>query len=96
VEKNQDLYRITKKENEGQSIYTGRNSQAAREGRPEGTNCLLLMSSSGMRVGALSLLKIRNLEKIDKYSLYKITVYENEYEEYVTFCTPECAKAIDC
>lgn len=56
---------------------------------------VLLMSSSGMRVGAIPFLKVRNLERIDKYSLYKITVYENEDEEYITFCTPECAKAID-
>ena len=56
---------------------------------------VLLMCSSGMRVGALPFLKIRNLEKIDKYSLYRITVYENEDEEYITFCSPECAKIID-
>lgn len=56
---------------------------------------VLLMCSSGMRVGALPFLKVRNLEMIDKYSLYKITVYENEDEEYITFCTPECAKAIN-
>jgi integrase len=56
---------------------------------------VLLMCSSGIRVGALPSLKIRNLKKIDKYSLYKIIVYENEDEEYTTFCTPECAKAID-
>jgi hypothetical protein len=53
------------------------------------------MVSTGMRVGAIPLLKIRNLEKIEKYQLYKITVYENEDEEYITFCTPECARAID-
>jgi integrase len=56
---------------------------------------VLLMCSSGMRVGALPLLKIRNLERIDKYAMYKITVYENEDEEYITFCTPECAKSVD-
>src|SRR5918995_2392272 len=56
---------------------------------------ILLMASTGMRVGALPSLKIRNLEKIEKYQLYKITVYENEDEEYITFCTPECARAID-
>ena len=27
--------------------------------------------------------------------IYKITVYEGFNEEYVTFCTPECSKAID-
>lgn len=56
---------------------------------------ILLMSSTGCRVGALPLLKIRNLEKIERYDLYKITIYENEDEEYITFCTPECARAID-
>jgi integrase len=53
---------------------------------------ILLMASAGMRVGAIHLLKIRNLEKVEKYQLYKITVYENEDEEYITFCTPECAR----
>jgi hypothetical protein len=53
------------------------------------------MCSSGMRVGALSTLKVRNLQKIDKYNLYRIMVYEGDDEEYVTFCTPECAAVID-
>jgi integrase len=56
---------------------------------------ILLMYSSGMRVGALPSLKIRNLQKIDKYNLYRITVYEGQDEEYITFCTPECTAAID-
>ena len=55
-----------------------------------GKVAILLMASAGLRVGALPSLKIRNLERIDKYQLYKITVYENEDEEYFTFCTPEC------
>jgi integrase len=60
-----------------------------------GRIAILLMSSSGIRVGALTSLKLRNLERIDKYNIYKMTVYENENEEYITFCTPECAAAID-
>ena len=48
---------------------------------------ILLLSSAGLRVGALPSLRIRNLEKIDKYNLYKIIIYENEEEEYITFCT---------
>ena len=60
-----------------------------------GRICILLMCSAGLRIGALPSLKIRNLERIAKYQLYKITVYENEDEEYVTFCTPECTSAID-
>jgi integrase len=60
-----------------------------------GRTIILLMASTGIRVGALPSLKIRSLERIEKYGLYKITVYENEDEEYITYCTPECARAID-
>jgi hypothetical protein len=49
-----------------------------------GKVAILLMCSSGMRVGAS--LKIRNLEKIDRYGIYKITVYENEDEEFRSDC----------
>jgi integrase len=60
-----------------------------------GRIAILLMSSSGIRVGAIPLLRIRNLERIEKFNIYKITVYENEDEEYITFCTTECTVAID-
>jgi len=56
---------------------------------------ILLMCSSGIRVGAIPSLKVRNLERIEKYNIYKITVYENEDEEYITYVTPECKIAID-
>ena len=57
---------------------------------------ILLLASSGMRVGGIPSLRLRNLERVDSYlNFYKITVYEGYNEEYVTFCTPECAKAID-
>lgn len=56
---------------------------------------ILLMCSSGIRIGAFPYIKLRNLEKIERYNLYKLTVYEGEKEEYITFCTPECAAAID-
>ena len=54
---------------------------------------ILLLASSGCRIGAIPLLHFRDLEKKD--DIYKITVYENDREEYFTFCTPECAQAID-
>lgn len=54
---------------------------------------ILLMVSSGMQIGAIPLLKLRNMEKI--HSLYRITVYEGVNEEYYTFRTPECASFID-
>ena len=50
---------------------------------------ILLMTSSGIRVGALPLLRLGNLEDS------KLTIYENDREEYFTFITPECQKAID-
>ena len=49
----------------------------------------------GLRVASIPSIKIKHLERIDKYYLYKITVYENSNEEYYTFCTPECASFID-
>jgi integrase len=61
---------------------------------------ILILASSGMRIGAIPSLRLRNLEKVklgyhyDQY-IYKFTMYENEQEEYYTFCTPECAAAID-
>ncbi|HKG87160.1 MAG TPA: site-specific integrase [Nitrososphaeraceae archaeon] len=56
---------------------------------------ILLMCSSGMRQGAIHSLKVVHLERIPQYNIYKITVYKNEPEEYITFCSSECAKAID-
>ncbi len=60
---------------------------------PRMKSIILLMASSGMRIGAIPLLKLRNIEKIN--SIYKITVYEGSNEEYFTFCTPECASFLD-
>jgi integrase len=51
---------------------------------------ILIMSSAGLRVGGLPSLKIRNLE-----SNNKLTVYEGDNEEYYTFITPECRRAVD-
>lgn len=56
---------------------------------------ILLMSSAGLRRGAIPLLKFGDLTPIHKYNIYKIRVYSNEVEEYITYCTPETKKAID-
>jgi len=50
---------------------------------------ILLMASSGCRIGAITQLRLRELEKIE--SCYKITFYQGTNEQYYTFCTPECA-----
>jgi len=50
---------------------------------------VLLLASTGIRIGAIPSLKVGNLDN------YKLTVYENDREEYITFITPECKEAID-
>jgi len=60
---------------------------------------ILLLASTGMRIGAIPGLRLRNIEKVEsEYSdngIYKITAYEGFKEEYSTFTTPECTIAID-
>jgi integrase len=56
---------------------------------------ILLMSSSGLRLGAIPELKIKDLTPIDKYSIYQVTVYRKSKSKYITFCTPEARKQID-
>ena len=56
---------------------------------------ILLLASSGVRIGAIPELRIKDLEPIDKYNLYKITVYKKSKAKYITFCTPECRKSVD-
>lgn len=49
---------------------------------------ILLLCSTGCRIGSLPVLNVCSLEKVK--DLYKITIYENEPEEYTVFCTSEC------
>jgi integrase len=58
---------------------------------------ILLMASAGMRIGAaLSYIQVGDLTKIEEYNLYRSKVYANSPKDrYYTFCTPECAAAID-
>ena len=56
---------------------------------------ILLLASTGMRLGALPPLKLRNMIRLaDPEDVYQITIYEGSKEEYITFCTPKAAKAI--
>jgi hypothetical protein len=55
-----------------------------------------------MRIGAIPDLRLRNIEKVRTESgsgpgssIYKITVYENTNDEYVTFTSHECTLAVD-
>jgi tetratricopeptide (TPR) repeat protein len=57
---------------------------------------ILLMSSAGLRVGAIPSLRIKDIEPIDKYNIYKINVYaKSKKSAYFSFCTPECRNVID-
>ena len=62
---------------------------------------ILLLVSTGMRIGALPELRLRHLKKVpldndsSQNSIYQVSVYENTKSEYSTFTTTECAKAID-
>ncbi len=56
---------------------------------------ILILASTGVRLGAIHLLRLGHLTKIEKFGLYQIVVYAGSDDEYVTFCTPEGAKAID-
>ena len=56
---------------------------------------ILLLASSGTRIGAVPDLCLSHLKKISQYQVYQITLYYGTKNEYFTFTTPECAKAID-
>ncbi|HEY6405332.1 MAG TPA: hypothetical protein VIX38_04575 [Nitrososphaeraceae archaeon] len=57
---------------------------------------ILLMASAGLRMGAIPVLRVKDLDPIDKYSIYKINIYGRSLKSrYFSFCTPECRKWID-
>ena len=63
---------------------------------PRDRAIILLMTSSGIRVGAIAYpLQLRDLQSIDKYQIYKITIYRKSSSRYYTFCSPEARKEID-
>ncbi len=57
----------------------------------------LLLVSTGMRRGAIHLLRISDLSPVtwNNNKLYQIQVYARTRDKYYTFCTPEASKAID-
>ena len=62
---------------------------------PRDRAIILLMTSSGIIVGAIAYpLQLRDLHSIDKYHIYKITVYRRSSSRYYTFCSPEARKEI--
>ena len=56
----------------------------------------LILCSTGIRIGALPILRLKHLKKIEDKGFYKFTIYANSPEHrYETYCTPECAQVID-
>jgi integrase len=51
------------------------------------------LESTGIRIGSLQSIRLGDLQHVN--NLYKFTIYRGDKEEYITFCTPECAKEID-
>ena len=50
---------------------------------------VLLLASTGMRIGALPALKVGDINNAT------VTVYAETQDKYITFITPECSKAIN-
>jgi integrase len=56
---------------------------------------ILTLASTGMRREALAGIKPGDMQYLDDYQLYKITIYKRSQQQQVCFTTPEAAKAID-
>jgi site-specific recombinase XerD len=72
-------------------------AQVLQEGCPDLRSkvAILLLCSTGMRIGGLHSLQIGDLTKIEEHNLYRVQVYARTPDKYLTFCTPECATVID-
>jgi integrase len=83
------------KRNHKNAAYTTEQIQKLLDVCDERTKAIVLLyASSGIRLGALPALKIGDLA-IENRGIFMIRVYEGYKEEYITFCTPECAKIIN-
>jgi integrase len=56
---------------------------------------LLFLASTGVRIRAIIELKLQDLQRVPECDLYRVTVYSDSRERYLTFMTPEATKAID-
>lgn len=58
---------------------------------------ILLLASAGVRVGAIPSIYLKHIKRVQKDGIktYQILVYAGHKDEYIAFCTPEAAQAID-
>jgi site-specific recombinase XerD len=74
--------------------YTTENIQQALQNADQRMRMIiLLLASTGCRVGALPGLTLGNLTKLPDIGLYKVVFYESTNNEYYSFCTRECAQS---
>jgi site-specific recombinase XerD len=63
---------------------------------PRNRCIILLMCSGGLRVGSIPSLRVKDLEPIDKYNIFKVNVYaSSKRSSYFSFCSVEARKEID-
>lgn len=56
---------------------------------------ILILLSTGMRIGGLASIRLKDISYLEDYHLYKFRVYSDDItDRYITFCTPEAASAI--
>ena len=59
---------------------------------------ILTLLSTGMRVGGLAGIFLKDMKYLEEYKIYKFKVYNDtdssESDKYITYCTPECASTI--
>jgi hypothetical protein len=73
--------------------YSTEQIQQALQNADQRMRCIiLLLASTGCRMGSLPDLALRNLTRLPAYGLYKVTFYEGTTNEYYTFTTRECAQ----
>lgn len=56
---------------------------------------ILLLCSGGLRREAVSQLKYSDSKWVEQYGIYKMPVFKGFKEEYKTYCSLECASAIN-
>jgi integrase/recombinase XerD len=84
------------KKRSGKDPYTTENIIQMISFEPNIRNKAIIhfMAASGVRVGAISDLKVKHLTKISDNCM-AITVYPDELEEYTTFLTPEATRILE-
>lgn len=55
---------------------------------------ILIFASSGMRLEPLTEIRLKDMEYLENYKIYKIKIYKGTRQQQICFTTPEAAAAI--